>query len=138
MFSPTFAASPSIPPFSPSIAGFIPHSPGASPYRLPPIPHSSSGHDLVAGIVDKFNSLSVIDGDEESRDRLKKQLAKLQAALDRAVVAREEAEEEARRLRERLAETQREREGEREELRSRVGEWEVRFSLHAFLSLEGG
>ncbi|KAF2148524.1 hypothetical protein K461DRAFT_297935 [Myriangium duriaei CBS 260.36] len=123
MFSPNFK-SPSIPPFSPHLAQSP--NPSNSPYRLPPIPKSTSGNDLVSGIVDKFNSLSVTDRDEE-RDRYQRQIAKLKDALDRACMAREEAEEEARRLRDRIIEEREERERERAELRARVGEWEKKY-----------
>ncbi|GAM91597.1 hypothetical protein ANO11243_096490 [Dothideomycetidae sp. 11243] len=121
MFSPNFK-SPVLPPFSPHLT----QSPTltSSPYRLPPITKSASGNDLVSGIVDKFNSLSVTDRDEE-RERYERQITKLKAALDRACMAREEAEEESRRLKEKMAEMAEERAREREELKGRVGEWEV-------------
>lgn len=120
MFSPSFK-SPQIPPYSPSLA-FSPNA--GSPYRLPPIPKSTSGNDLVSGIVDKFNSLSMTDREDE-RDKYERHINKLKSALDRACMAREEAETEARRLREKLLEVQDERVKERDDLRSKCGEWEV-------------
>ena len=99
-----------------------------SPYRLPPIPKSASGNDLVSGIVDKFNSLTVVDKDEQ-RDYYEKQILKLRSALDRAQVAREEAETEARKLREKLLDLQDERQKEKTALRERAQEFEVSRSI---------
>jgi len=99
-----------------------------SPYRLPPIPKSASGNDLVGGIVDKFNSLTVVDKDEQ-RDYHEKQILKLRSALDRAQVAREEAETEARKLREKLLDLQDERQKEKTALRERAQEFEVSRSI---------
>ena len=102
-----------------------------SPYRLPPIPKSASGNDLVSGIVDKFNSLTVIDKDEQ-REHYEREISKVKAALERAQVAREEAESEARKLREKLLDLQDERQKEKTALRERAQEFEVR---HISISL---
>ena len=99
-----------------------------SPYRLPAIPKSASGGDLVSGIVDKFNSLTVVDKDEQ-REHYERQISKLKAALDRAQVAREEAESEARKLREKMLDLQDERQKEKTALRERAQEFEVRVLL---------
>ena len=95
-----------------------------SPYRLPPIPKSASGNDLVSGIVDKFNSLTVVDKDEQ-RDFYEKQVLKLRSALDRAEVAREEAETQAKKLRDKLLDLQDERQKEKSALKERASEFEV-------------
>jgi len=84
--------------------------------------------DLVHGIIDKFNSLSVVDRDEESRaerERNSREMEKLRAALERAQMAREEAETEARKLREKMLGLQDERTAERTSLREKAGEFEV-------------
>jgi hypothetical protein len=96
-----------------------------SPYRLPPLAKSSSGGDLVLGIVDKFNSLSVTDKDEE-REKFERQISKLKSALERAQIAREEAESEARKRREKLLDVQDERQKEKMILKERAQEYEVR------------
>ena len=80
------------------------------------------------GIIDKFNSLSVVDRDEESRverERQNREMEKLQAALERAQMAREEAETEARKLREKMLSLQDERTAERSTLRERASDFEV-------------
>ncbi|PNS18491.1 hypothetical protein CAC42_6308 [Sphaceloma murrayae] len=129
MFSPT-AAHQLFTPLSPNPNAL--HSPslsgsplGGSPYRLPALPRPSSG-DLVSGIVDKFNSLSVTDREEE-KARYERQIAKLKAALDRASMAREEAETEAAGLRDTLLGLQEERVVEREGFRGRIGELEKKY-----------
>lgn len=133
MFSPTAAhhtftpLSPNPNLHSPSLGGMQSPSLSSSPYRLPALPRPSSG-DLVSGIVDKFNSLSVTDREEE-KARYERQIAKLKAALDRACMAREEAETEAGNSREKLLEIQEERVRERDVLRERCREYEVCFSI---------
>lgn len=106
-----------------------------SPYRLP-LPKSASGGDLVNGIIDKFNSLSVTDR-EEQKDKYERQISKLKAALDRAQMAREEAESEARKLREKLLDVQDERQKEKTVLRERAQEYEVCSKAGCWRLLEG-
>ncbi|TKX24969.1 hypothetical protein C1H76_2746 [Elsinoe australis] len=131
MFSPTAAhhtftpLSPNPNLHSPSLGGMQSPSLSSSPYRLPALPRPSSG-DLVSGIVDKFNSLSVTDREEE-KARYERQIAKLKAALDRACMAREEAETEAGNSREKLLEIQEERVRERDVLRERCREYEKKY-----------
>ncbi|KAG8623876.1 hypothetical protein KVT40_008852 [Elsinoe batatas] len=139
MFSPPAATHHGFTPLSPSLGqgqhyspipspvlGSYSPNPSNSPYRLPPLPRPSSGGDLVSGIVDKFNSLSVTDREEE-KGRYERQIAKLKQALERATVAREEAESEARGLRAKLLEVQDERVRERDYLRERCGEYEKKY-----------
>lgn len=95
-----------------------------SPYRHTPLTKSASGGDLVTGIIDKFNLLSVVDKDEE-RMRFEREVARLKAALDRSQSARDEAESEALTLRESIAGLRDDTQNRTKDLQERVAEYEV-------------
>lgn len=115
-----------------------PQAPQLAPIKpLPPLPltlspsRSAPGLD-VGGLVSRFNTLDVVDRDEE---RNVKQIKKLESALRRAEMAREEAETEAKNLRKEVKSLKREVEEfqsvgeewveEKERLKRGLGEYEV-------------